>query len=219
MITPELLRSWGNERIVGAFGASALSPREMAARSDIDLDERMWVLGRVLVHLDERAARLFAIETALTVAHLAGDEDDEAIFRGLMNDLLCAEDLDPAARDAARDAARATANDMLWKSDEMAAAAAWNAAYDAARASWIAASSTALVAARTAAEAARLDAKTERSIDHALGKIGDVWRAARAAVGAAEEIAERTARNAALERSIACTLEWLGDYADGWEEP
>jgi hypothetical protein len=192
----------------------------MAARSDIDLDERMWMLGRVLAHLDERAARLFAIETALTVAHLAGDDDDEAIFRGLMNDLLAAEDLDPEARDAARAVVRAVATGVLWQIDEAVAVAVWSAACDAARfAPWFVATNTALAAAKTAAAAAMRDAKTERPIDHALGQIGGAWRAARAAVGAAAEIAARAARNAALERSIACALEWLGDYADGWEEP
>jgi hypothetical protein len=165
-----------------------MSPRELAARRDISPDDRMWVLGRVLWYLDERAARLYAIETALTVAHLVDDE--EPIFRGFLNDLLCAEDLDPAARDAARDAA--------WD-------AVYNAAYKA----------TAYNTMRTSTWSVAYDVRyNTANIAHCIA-LSAAWAVA---WGATRDAEWEAAYTAAIERSIARALEWLGDYADGWEE-
>ena len=103
MITAKLLREWGacwsDRRIADAFGSrTEVSPRTIAGTTAVSCDDRMWVMTRCLWYLDERAARLFAIETALTVAHLAGDDDDQARFLGLMNDSILIEDLPAAAR-------------------------------------------------------------------------------------------------------------------------
>jgi hypothetical protein len=200
MITPALLKSWGAyDEQLAVFGVTAMSPRELAARNDISLSDRMWILGRTLAHIDEHAARLCTIEIALGVAHLAGD--DEATFRGLMNDLLVAEDLDLAARNTALIAAwdyawhvwqttpiiRRPMRDAVWKTAEAATRidvynAVWDAACDAA---W------------AVAKAVTWDA---------------VWGAARDAV-------LDTVLEVEMEQSLARALEWLGDYADGWEEP
>src|SRR5688572_19667708 len=124
MITAQLLRSWGacwsDEQLALKFGSrTTVTPREVAADKTISLDDRLWVICKTLWYLDERSARYFAIETALTVAHLAGDEDDQAQFLGLMNELMCIEDLPVEQRDAAWDAAWDAARDA-------ARAAAWD---------------------------------------------------------------------------------------------
>ena len=110
MITPKLLSDWNacwsDDRIAAYFGQrTEITPREAAADKTVSLDDRMWVLAKCLAHLDESAARGFAIECALSVAHLVGDEDDQAQYLGLCNRLLEIEDLPASARAAARDAA------------------------------------------------------------------------------------------------------------------
>jgi hypothetical protein len=202
MITVALLRSWdvcwtGSKIAAVAGGVTAMSPRELAAHTDISPDDRMWVLGRTLRYLDERAARLYAIDTALTVAHLVDDE--EPIFRGFMNDLLYAEDLPPAARDAVRDAAWDIVYNVEYKAAmyKTVRTSAWSVAYDIGYDNANIAYCVALSAARTVA----YDASWHLP-----------WGNMRTATWEA-------AYTAAIERSIARTLEWLGDYADGWEEP
>src|SRR5262245_63739705 len=131
MITPMLLREWNacwdDDRILDKAGGRAeVTPRDIANDDSISLDDRLWVLCRCLWYLDESAARGFAIESALLVAHLAGDEDDQAQYLGLMNRLLEIGDL-PEPEMAP---ARAAAWDAAW---DAARAAAWDAAREAAR--------------------------------------------------------------------------------------
>jgi hypothetical protein len=149
LVTAELLQSWDAcwtpSRIAAHPLGSGATPTQIAADESISLDDRLWVLAKCLWHCDPIAARLFAIECAESVAHLAGDEDDQAQFLGLcaeMREMAIAgvPDGDPnwaAARDAARDAAWAAA----WAAARAAArAAAWDAAWDAAwAAAWAAA--------------------------------------------------------------------------------
>ena len=151
MITKNLLREWNacwrDDRIDAYLaGREGVSPREVAADEMISLNDRLWVIGKSLWYLDGSAARGFAIETALTVAHLAGDEYDQARFHGLINDMLQIEDQPPETRNAACAAACAAARAAAWAD---ARAAAWDAA---------------------------------------------------------------------IQSSISRALEWLGDYAYGWEE-
>lgn len=177
MITPKLLREWdacwNDDRIATYFaGRDALTPRAIANDDSISLDDRLWVLCRTMWYLDESAERMFAIESASLVAHLAGDEDDQAIYAGLLNDLIQIEEeiTDPGAWAAAWYAAGSAAWSAAWY-------AAWYAA-------WSAAGSAAWAAAWYAA-----------------------WYTARAA-----------AQDAELRKAIARAIEWLGDFADGWEE-
>ena len=122
MITTKLLREWGacwpDDKINECMPKDGVAPRALAADTAISLDDRLWVITKCVWYLDESAARCFAIECALSVAHLAGNEDDQAQFRGLMNDLLAIEDLHEsergAARDAAWDAARGAARGAAW---------------------------------------------------------------------------------------------------------
>jgi hypothetical protein len=223
MITASLLRSWSacwsDEQIRTRLGTrTAVTPREVATDTSISVGDRLWVVCKALWYLDEDAARYFAIETALSVAHLAGDEDDQAQFLGLMNDLMCAQDLPEDRRAAARDAAWAAARDAAW-------AAARDAAWDAA---WAAARDAAWAAARDAAWAAARDAAWDAAWAAAWAAARDAaWAAARAAArdaawAAARDAAWAAARDAAwdadIEKSIARALSWLGDYANGWEE-
>lgn len=111
MITAKLLREWGacwdDQRIAAPLGdRKEVTPRDIADDNSISLDERLWVLGRTLWYLDENAARGFAIESASLVAHLAGDEDDQALYLGLLNEMLQIEDLPEGQRAAAWYAAR-----------------------------------------------------------------------------------------------------------------
>jgi hypothetical protein len=167
-ITRKLLRDWNacwaDEQIVEKLGKrKSVSPRAVANDESISLDDRLWVLCRALAHLDEHAARGFAIECALTVAHLTGDEADQAQCLGLLNDLLQIEDLPPAAWDAAWGAARNAA----W-------GVAWGAARDAARdAAGDAARNAAGDAARNAARNAARDAALKEVIARALEWLGD----------------------------------------------
>jgi hypothetical protein len=180
MITAQLLRSWSacwsDEQIRTRLGnRTEVTPREVAADTSISVDDRLWVICKALWYLDEAAARYFAIETALSVAHLAGDEDDQAQFLGLMNDLMCAQDLPANQRAAAWAAARATAwaaaRDAAWDT-------AWDTAWAAARATaWDAARATAWDTARATAWAADV----EKSISCALswlGEYADGWEEA-----------------------------------------
>ncbi len=140
-ITKKLLREWeacwSDERIAEKLGKrKSVSPRTIANDESISLDDRMWVLAKCLAHLDESAARGFAVECAMTVAHLAGDEDDQAQFAGICARLLEIEDLPAserdAARGAARDAARGAARDAARGAAlDAARGAAWGAAWGA----------------------------------------------------------------------------------------
>jgi hypothetical protein len=173
VITPKLLREWGacwsDDRIFRHFGTRPeLSPSDIATDASISLDDRLWVLCRSIWYLDESSARLFAIESASLVAHLAGDDEDQAIYAGLMNDLLLIEDMPVDRREAARASAYAAAR---------AAAYAYADAY---------ADAYAYAAARAAAYAYAY-------ADYAY--------------------------DAAIQKAIDRALYWLGDYADGWEEP
>ncbi len=179
IVNANLLRSWSacwsDERIAAHRLASGATPRQIAADESISIDERPWVVTRCLWHLDESAARYYAIERARTVTHFAGDEDDQAQHAAILDELarieseVSADQRDAAwdaawatawvaARDAARDAARAAAWDA-------ARAAAWDAAWAAAGpAAWAAghaARAAARAAARDAAWAAALDAARE----------------------------------------------------------
>jgi hypothetical protein len=168
MITAALLREWGacwdDARIQRAFGARAeVTPRDVSISTDVSLDDRLWVLCRAIWYLDESAARMFAIESASLVSHLAGDEDDQAQYLGLMNRLCEIEDLPVEQRAAARAAAGAAA----WDS---ARDAAWAAAGDAAGA---AAGDAARAAAGDAAWAAAWAAALQKAIDRAIHWLGD----------------------------------------------
>lgn len=202
MITKKLLSDWracwDDASIAGKLaGRESVTPREVAQDTSISADDRLWVLCRTLWYLDESAARGFAIDTALTVAHLAGDEDDQAQFHGLMNELLVIEDMPIEQRDAARDATRDAAAAAAAAARDAAAAAAWYAAWDSARDS-----------ARDSAWYAARDATSDAAW-------GAAWYAVRYA---ASDAAWDAARDSAIEASIARAIEWLGDYADGWEE-
>ena len=116
IVTANLLRSWSacwsDERIAAHRLASGATPRQIAADESISIDDRLWVVTRCLWHLDESAARYYAIERARTVTHLAGDEDDQAQHAAILNELARIESEVPAdQRAAARDAAWATALD------------------------------------------------------------------------------------------------------------
>jgi len=178
MITKKLLKEWGacwSDEQIDTYLKSAkrksVSPRHVAQDTTISLDDRLWVLCKTLAHLSEPCARYFAIECAQTVAHLAGDEGDQAQYLGLLNQLCEIEDLPEQDRDAARaaawaaawDAARAAALDVAWAA---ARAAALDVAWDAA---WAAA----WAAARAAAWAAAWDVALTAAIDRALIWLGD----------------------------------------------
>jgi hypothetical protein len=214
VITEQLLREWNacysDEKLKVAFDKRAeITPREVATDKTITADDRMWVLAKCLCYLDERAARLFAIETAMSVCHLAGDDDDQAVFAGLLNELIIIEELPDASWDVAwyatRAATRDAARDAAW-------AAAWSATRDATRdatydAAW---SATRDAAWAVACGAARVVTRVV-AWDAA-------WDAAWAATyDAAQDATRRVARDAALEKTIDRAIEWLGDYADGWE--
>lgn len=128
-VTPSLLRSWSccwdGARIARYFGTrKQIDVRVIAADESISLDDRLWVATRLIAHLDEHAARRYAVECALSVAHLAGDEDDEAQFRAICNRLIEIGDLPPSSQAAARAAARAAACDAALR-DSLARALEW----------------------------------------------------------------------------------------------
>lgn len=160
MITAELLRDWGacwpDSQIRERMGTrESVTPRDVAADESISLDDRLWVLCRSIWYLDEHAARMFAVESASLVVHLAGDEDDQAQYRGILNWLCEIEDLPEDKRDVAR-------------------VATWVAAWDAARdAAWAAARAAAWTAARAAAWTAARDEHLRSSISRALHWLGD----------------------------------------------
>jgi hypothetical protein len=133
IVTAKLLRSWdacwNDARIAAHRLASGATPRQIAADESISLDDRLWVVTRCLWHLDESAARYYAIERARTVTHLAGDEDDQAQHAAILNELArivseVSADQRYAARAAARAAARDTARDAAWAAARAAARAA-----------------------------------------------------------------------------------------------
>lgn len=136
IITAKLLRSWDacytDERIAEVLARyKRATPAAIAADTSLPVDDRLWCLIKALWHLDESAARLFAVECAETVAHLAGDEDDIAQFHGLLNDMRQIEiELPPEQRDAAW----AAAWDTAWAAWDAAWAvwAVWDASWDAA---------------------------------------------------------------------------------------
>ena len=154
IVTANLLRSWdacwSDERIAAHRLASGATPRQIAADESISIDDRLWVVTRCLWHLDESAARYYAIERARTVTHLAGDEDDQAQYAALLDELARIESDVPAdQRAAARAAARDAARDAAWYAARPAArdaarAAAWGPAWGAA---WGAASRESIAAA------------------------------------------------------------------------
>ena len=145
IVTAKLLRSWDacwdDAHIAAHRLASGATPRQIAADESISLDDRLWVVTRCLWHLDESAARYYAIERARTVTHLAGDEEDQAQHAAILDELARIESEVPAdqraaaraaARDAARaaprDAARAAARDAAWDAairESIAAALEW----------------------------------------------------------------------------------------------
>ena len=155
IVTAKLLRSWDaswdDAHIAAHRLSSGATPRQIAADESISLDDRLWVVTLCLWHLDESAARYYAIERARTVTHLAGDEDNQAQHAAILDELARIESEVPADQ---RAAARAAARD-----------AAWDAAWDAALA-------TARAAARDAARDAAWDAVRE-SIAAALEWLGD----------------------------------------------
>jgi hypothetical protein len=171
-VTAKLLRSWGacwdDRRIAEHALAAGASPRQIAADESISLDDRLWVLTRCIWHLDESAARYYAIERARTVTHLAGDEDDQAQYEAILSELCRIEhDVPIDQRDAARAAARAAA----WATARDAARdAAWAADRDAA---WAADRAAARAAARAADRDAAWDAAMRESIAAALEWLGD----------------------------------------------
>ena len=122
IVTAALLRSWDacwdDRRIAAHRLASGATPRQIAADESISLDDRLWVVTHCLWHLDESAARYYAIERARTVTHLAGDEDDQAQHAAILDELARIESEVPAdqraaARAAAWAAAWAAARDVL----------------------------------------------------------------------------------------------------------
>ena len=134
IVTAKLLRSWDacwdDAHIAAHRLSSGATPRQIAADESISLDDRLWVVTRCLWHLDESAARYYAIERARTVTHLAGDEDDQAQHAAILDELARIESEVPAdQRAAAWDAARAAARAATWAA---ARDAAWAAARDAA---------------------------------------------------------------------------------------
>ena len=210
IVTPALLREWGACWTDTAIAVHPLAKgatlATIAAAESISLDDRMWVLATAIWWIDERtdrdgAAHLFAVDCAESVAHLAGDEDDQAAYLGICNDLRQIVDLPESERDAARapawvaarDAARAAAWAPAWDAAwDAARAAAWDAARDPARdAAW--------VAARDAARAAAW---------------APAWVAARAPARApAWGAAMDAARAAHLRKLIAIAMAWLGEWA------
>ena len=139
IVTAKLLRSWDacwdDAHIAAHRLASGATPRQIAADESISLDDRLWVVTRCLWHLDESAARYYAIERARTVTHLAGDEDNQAQHAAILDELARIESEVPADQ---RAAARAAAWDAAWD-------VAWDAAWTAARAAdWDAARAAAI---------------------------------------------------------------------------
>ena len=89
MITEKLLHNWEAcwtaTRITTYFGKrKSFTPRKIAADKTISPSDRLWVLSKCIEHLDPAAARLFAIECAASVTHLAGDEYNQAQHAGLL---------------------------------------------------------------------------------------------------------------------------------------
>ncbi len=179
-ITAKLLRSWdacwSDDDIATHLGTrKSFTPAEVAGDETIALADRLWVLCRCLGHLDETAARLYAIESAELVARLAGDEQEQEQYLGIMNELRQIQLEMPAENRA--DAWNATwdaAWDAAWE-------AAWNATLDAARDAASAASSAAASAASRAASRAAEDvawyaawyAEIRKAIDRALEWLGE----------------------------------------------
>jgi hypothetical protein len=131
-ITPKLIRQWDacwhDDEIAERFaGRRYVTPREVAEDESLPQADRLWVVTSALVHLDQRAARLYAIECAASVTHLAGDEDDQAAHAGLLHNLIQIEMEVPGGASAAatRHAIWSAARDAAWS-------AAWSAAWDAA---------------------------------------------------------------------------------------
>ena len=172
IVDANLLRSWdacwNDARIAAHRLASGATPRQIAADESISLDDRLWVVTRCLWHLDESAARYYAIERARTVTHLAGDEDDQAQHAAILDELARIEsEVSADQRYAARDTARDAARDAAWDAArDTARDTARDAARDAVRdAAW--------AAARDAAWAAAWDAAIRESIAAALEWLGD----------------------------------------------
>ena len=214
IVTPALLREWGACWTDTAIAVHPLAKgatlATIAADESISLDDRMWVLATAIWWIDERtdrdgAAHLFAVDCAESVAHLAGDEDDQAAYLGICNDLRQIVDLPESERGAAWSAAWLAA----WVAARDAARdAAWVAARDAARApAWVAARDAARAAARAPAWVAARDAARAAAWAPA-------WVAARAAARApAWGAAMDAARAAHLRKLIAIAMAWLGEWA------
>ena len=170
IVTAKLLRSWDacwdDAHIAAHRLASGATPRQIAADESISLDDRLWVVTRCLWHLDESAARYYAIERARTVTHLAGDEDNQAQHAAILDELARIESEVPADQ---RAAARAAAWAAAWAAaGDAAGAAAGAAARAAARA---AAGAAAGAAARAAAWAAAGDANAKAIIRQARARM------------------------------------------------
>jgi hypothetical protein len=172
-ITPKLLRQWDacwhDDEIAEHFaGRRYVTPREVAEDESLSQADRLWVVTHALAHLDARAARLYAIECAASVTHLAGDEDDQAAHAGLLHDLIQIEMEVPwgASAAATRHAIWNAARDAIWNA---AWDAVWSAAWDAAwNAAWDAVWSAAWDAAWNAARSAARDAATQTGLDDAI---------------------------------------------------
>lgn len=88
-ITPSMLRScgacWSDDRIREAFGGlDGMTPRQVAERADITLQDRMWAVCNFLYSQNSSVAHLCAVETALKVMHLAGDSSAQGAYANLL---------------------------------------------------------------------------------------------------------------------------------------
>ena len=209
IVTPALLRTWNacwtDDEIEDRFTErSSVTVVEVVGDETISLADRLWVACSVLAHADESAARLFAIESAGLVAHLAGDDEDQARYLGIMNDLTQIElELLPDDRIAAVDAVvcavgYAAMDAALTTEKDAAGYAARDSTWDAAEA-----------AARAAAGDAVGDATWDAVRDA-------TWAAADAATSAAvRDAAWDTAWDAEIRKAIARALEWLSSSSGG----
>jgi len=215
-ITTELLRSWeacwSDEEIISRLGGrESVTPTEVATDEVIKLDDRLWVMCNCLGHLDPTVARLFAIESAELVAHLAGDEEDQVQYLGIMNkmrkiQLEMAPDDRPGARNAIWTIASIAGRDAGKKVEAWDAVrdAVWHAAKDTAKnTAWVAAWEATRSAARAASQAEIGEANDRGGPGQLTASRNTTWSEL------SEDHARVTAWYAEVRKAIARALKWL----------